>query len=180
VFVALPSLLGILGRWATGGARVEAAKPYLKLANAVNLLLLNYANGAASLPQAISEHDWDFLTLTLGISATLCVTSFASGWWLGRLFGAPTPRRTALMFGLGMSNNGTGLVLAGVALAGLPKVMLPVILYNLVQHLVAGGATSLLARRVAETAAGGRVRRESAVRTGASAAPLAGSGGGGR
>jgi BASS family bile acid:Na+ symporter len=160
VFVALPSLLGILGRWAAGAARVEGAKPYLKLANSVNLLLLNYANGAASLPQAVAEHDWDFLAVTLGISATLCVTSFTSGWWLGRLLEATTARRTALMFGLGMNNNGTGLVLAGVALAGLPKVMLPVILYNLVQHLVAGGATALLARRPAGTAAdGGRHRR---------------------
>jgi BASS family bile acid:Na+ symporter len=160
VFVALPSLLGVLGRWAAGGARVEGAKPYLKLANSVNLLLLNYANGAASLPQAVADHDWDFLAVTLGISATLCVTSFASGWWLGRLFGAAPPRRTALMFGLGMSNNGTGLVLAGAALAGLPKVMLPVILYNLVQHLVAGGVTFLLARLPAGIVAdGGRLRQ---------------------
>jgi BASS family bile acid:Na+ symporter len=42
------------------------------------------------------------------------------------------------MFGLGMNNNGTGLVLASMALADHPRVMLPIIFYNLVQHLVAG------------------------------------------
>lgn len=41
------------------------------------------------------------------------------------------------MFGLGMNNNGTGLVLASMALAQYPTVMLPVIFYNLLHHLVA-------------------------------------------
>ncbi len=42
------------------------------------------------------------------------------------------------MFGLGMNNNGTGLVLASMALANYPRVLLPIIFYNLVQHLIAG------------------------------------------
>jgi len=37
-----------------------------------------------------------------------------------------------------MSNNGTGLVLASVTLADHAMVTLPIIFYNLVQHLVAG------------------------------------------
>ncbi len=41
------------------------------------------------------------------------------------------------MFGLGMNNNGVGLVLAAVALTDHPQTMLPIIFYNLVQHLVA-------------------------------------------
>ena len=41
------------------------------------------------------------------------------------------------MFGLGMNNNGTGLVLALMTLVDDPLVMLPIIFYNLVQHLVA-------------------------------------------
>jgi hypothetical protein len=43
-----------------------------------------------------------------------------------------------LMFGLGMTNNGTGLVIAAGGLAHIPAVMLPVIFYNLIQHVVAG------------------------------------------
>jgi hypothetical protein len=46
-----------------------------------------------------------------------------------------------------MNNNGTGLVLASMAMADHPRVMLPIIFYNMVQHLVAGGAFSLIGRR---------------------------------
>jgi BASS family bile acid:Na+ symporter len=151
--VALPSVLGVLGRRAIGGTLVDGAMPYIKLVNIADLLLLNYANGAAALPPALAERDWDFLALTLGIAAALCLTAFASGWWLGRLLRAEPAGRTALIFGLGLSNNGTGLVVAGLALSGQPRVMLPVIVYNLVQHLVAGAATSLLARRGRRAAA---------------------------
>jgi bile acid:Na+ symporter, BASS family len=52
--------------------------------------------------------------------------------------------RIALMFGLGMNNNGTGLVLASMALADHPQVLLPIIFYNLVQHLVAGTVDHLM------------------------------------
>jgi BASS family bile acid:Na+ symporter len=144
--VALPSLLGVLGRRLIGAGRIDGARPQLRLVNYLVLLLLNYGNGAGSLPQAVAYPDWDFLAVILVATVTLCVTAFSAGWWLGRLFGADRPRRTALMFGLGMSNNGSGLVLAGMAMAAYPRVMLPILVYNLVQHLVAGAAALLLAR----------------------------------
>jgi BASS family bile acid:Na+ symporter len=144
VCVVLPSLLGLLGRAALGGARAESAKPGLKLVNSVTLLVLNYSNGAVSLPQALAGPDWDFLGMTLVAALALCVAAFAAGWALARLLRAGAGQRAALMFGLGMNNNGAGLVLASVALSGYPRVMLPLIFYNLVQHLVAGAATYLL------------------------------------
>jgi BASS family bile acid:Na+ symporter len=144
VCVALPSFAGVCGRAAVGGPRADAARPYLKLVNSVTLLVLNYSNGAVSLPRAAAERDWDFLGLALGIALALCVAGFASGWWLGGLLRADRRQRTSLMFGLGMSNNGAGLVLASVALPGHPRVMLPLIFYNLVQHLVAAVVTYLL------------------------------------
>ena len=58
-------------------------------------------------------------------------------------------QQTSLMFGLGMNNNGTGLVIASMALADHPRVMLPIIFYNLVQHLVAGAVDFVLSRRAA-------------------------------
>jgi hypothetical protein len=51
------------------------------------------------------------------------------------------------MFGLGMNNNGTGLVLASMALADHSRVLLLIIFYNLVQHLVAGAVDIFLTRR---------------------------------
>ena len=136
-FVLIPSLAGIGARLVFGGPRLKPLRPAIKLVNTAVLLLLSYVNGAAALPQTFASPDWDFLGLMLTIVAALCVLGFASGlavaWW----FGADSGRRTSLAFGLGMTNNGTGLVLATNALAHIPEVTLPIIGYNLVQHFVA-------------------------------------------
>jgi BASS family bile acid:Na+ symporter len=136
--VILPSALGIGSHVLLGERRLAVIQPRLKLINAVILLLLNYSNASLSLPQAIAVPDWDFLAVILTITLGLCGLGFASGWAISRLMGVNPTQRTSLMFGLGMNNNGTGLVLASMALADHPKVMLPIIFYNLIQHLVAG------------------------------------------
>jgi BASS family bile acid:Na+ symporter len=148
VGVVTPSLLGIVGRRVVGEARIAMIHPHVKLANAGLLVTLNYCNAAVSLPQAVADPDWDFLAVLLPIVVGLCVVAFAAGWLLARLLRTDAGQRTALMFGLGMNNNGTGLVLASTALAAYPRVMLPIILYNLVQHVVAGvvDATMRVAR----------------------------------
>jgi bile acid:Na+ symporter, BASS family len=151
--VVIPSVLGIFGRWAVGGARIDSARHPLKLFNSLNLLLLNYSNASLALPRVLAQPDPDFLALTLGVVVGLCVGAFASGWLVARLLGVDRAQRSALVFGLGMNNNGTGLVLASVALADYPRVMVPIILYNLVQHLVAGGAAYLLGRAAGDAEA---------------------------
>jgi BASS family bile acid:Na+ symporter len=145
-FVLLPSFAGICARSAVGEKPLLRAKPVLKLANSANLLLLCYSNAAVALPEAATRPDWDFLAIMLVIVLGLCALGFFSGWVIARLLGADEARRTSLMFGLGMTNNGTGLVLAGTALAHLPRVMLPVIFYNLVQHVVAAVTDRLMCR----------------------------------
>jgi len=144
--VIVPSLSGIALGLAVGPSRIEAAKPALRLLNSLILLALNYSNAAVSLPQAIAEPDLDFLAVTLGLVAGLCILAFAAGWTVARLIGAGRDQRVSLMFALGMNNNGTGLVLASMALAGYPRVMLPIIFYNMAQHLVAGAANALVDR----------------------------------
>ena len=138
VCVLAPSVAGVALRWGAGDARYEAARPALKLVNSVVLLALNYSNASASLPKALAKPDVDFLVVTLVIVTGLCASAFVSGWGIARALGADPARRTSLMFGLGMNNNGTGLVLASLALGQYPRVMLPIIFYNLVQHLAAG------------------------------------------
>lgn len=75
--------------------------PYLKLTNSMVLLLLNYSNASVSLPQALAERDYDFLAITLAITAGLCLTLFAAGYALSRLFKLDRAERVSLMFGLG-------------------------------------------------------------------------------
>jgi bile acid:Na+ symporter, BASS family len=152
--VILPSMFGIAIRQAVGERRLDAAKPALKLANTGVLLFLNDSNASASLPQAIARPDPDFLAATLAIVVGLCALTFAAGWALARLLRVGHDQRTSLMFGLGMNNNGTGLVMASLALADHPRVLLPILFYNLVQHLAAGAADRMLRNR-------GTVRAES-------------------
>ncbi len=155
VCVLLPAVLGIVLHWLLGEAAVAASRPYRRLFNSINLLLLSYSNAAVSLPQAVHNPDWDFLTITLVIVVSLCLLAFTSGWVIARLLKTNHDQQTSLMFGLGMNNNGTGLVLASMTLASHPLVLLPIIFYNLVQHLVAGGVAMLLSRSDAQESAAG-------------------------
>jgi BASS family bile acid:Na+ symporter len=144
--VVVPSAAGLLVRGAAGG-RVARLKPGLKLANAAALLGLCYANAAVALPRVVAEPDWDFLALILGAAAGLCGVAFTAGWAVARVLRVGEPERRSLVFGLGMSNNGTGMVLASTAFAALPWAAVPVLTYNLVQHVVAGGISRSLGRR---------------------------------
>lgn len=146
VWVVLPSVLGLAVRWAVPQGVLSAVMPYLKLINSLVLLVLNYSNASVSLPQAIADRDVDFLAVTLGITTGLCLTAFAAAYWLSCVFKTDLAERVSLMYGLGMNNNGTGLVLASLAVASFPRVMVPIIFYNLVQHLVAGGVHEVIGR----------------------------------
>ena len=157
ISVIVPSILGIICRQMLGKERLAASKVKLKLANSAILLFLNYSNASVSLPQAISNPDWDFLAVTLGITLLLCLVAFFTGWVIARCRRSEQSDQIALMFGLGMNNNGTGLVLASMALADHPQVLLPIIFYNLVQHLVAGSVDHLLFARRGSSVAGATI-----------------------
>jgi BASS family bile acid:Na+ symporter len=146
VCVVVPSLAGLLTRHFLGRQRIARLQPGVKLVNSVVLLFLCYANASASLPQVVTQPDWDYLVIILLAVVGLCLSAFAGGWCLARLLKVDEPQRWSLLFGLGMNNNGTGLVLASASLAALPWAVLPVLAYNLVQHLVAGGVSWFLVR----------------------------------
>lgn len=137
IWVVLPSLLGIATRSILGDETIEKSKLYLKLINYFVLILLNYSNAALTLPKAIAKPDIDLLIITFIIVSFLCASAFYSAYYLAKYFHANRKNTISLMFGLGMNNNGTALVLASVSLTDHPEVMLPIIIYNLVQHLVA-------------------------------------------
>jgi BASS family bile acid:Na+ symporter len=99
--------------------------------------LLNYSNASASLPQAFQKPDWDFLGLILFVTTAVCAFAFFTGWLISWFFKTDQRDKAALMFSLGMNNNGTGLVLASTALSDHPAVMLPMIFYTLVQQIMA-------------------------------------------
>jgi len=142
--VVAPSLAGMMVRQTLGRERAHGTKRSLRLFNSLAVLFLCYANASTALPQMVAEPDWDFLVLVVGVVAVICFSAFTVGWLLARLLGADEAQKRALMFGLGMNNNGTGMVLACTALSKMPGAVLPVLAYNLVQHLVAGGVNRSL------------------------------------
>src|SRR3984893_13547627 len=153
VWVILPTFLGILARMLAGEILVTRVMPYLKIINYCILLLLNYSNASLTLPNVVSQPDMIFLAVTLTLVMALCISGFSSGYLLAKFSRVSNSETVSLIFGLGMNNNGTGLVLASVALADHPQVLLPIIFYNLAQHLVASIVDlALFKRRAAESA----------------------------
>jgi len=136
--VVVPSIGGLLVHRLVGGRRLRPVLTPLRLVNVAALLVLNYVNAAVSLPQMIRNPDWDYLALIFVCAFTLCGLAFAIGHMAGKLLRCGPAERISLMFGLGMNNNGSGLVLASSVLSGHPKVLLVIVAYNLAQQLVAG------------------------------------------
>lgn len=148
VAVLIPSVVGVLLRAALGRDRAARVLPLLKALNLVDLLLLNYSNAAVVLPNVVRQPDWDFFVVTVTITALMCVGAFVTGWLVARVFRAEPGDRISLMFGMGLNNNGTGMVLASVALADHALVLVPIIFYNLVQQIAAGLVDRATRRRV--------------------------------
>ena len=138
-FVVIPSAGGLLARRVAGSDAVVRLKPLLRLINALVLLFLCYSNAAVALPQVAADPDWDFLALVVASVFSLCLMAFASGWLLAKGLRVNGQDRRALMFGLGMNNNGSGMVLAASALVAAPWAIVPVLAYNLIQHIIAAG-----------------------------------------
>ncbi|NDB95518.1 MAG: Na+-dependent transporter [Verrucomicrobia bacterium] len=145
--VLLPSVLGLGVRPLLGIQRIQSFKPTLKLLNSTCLLLLNYTTASIALPQVFVSPDWGFLSTALIFGALLCAIDFLSGWWLARILQAKTAQCLALMFGVGMNNNGTALVLASLAFVHAPKILVPMIFYNLLQNIIASGAVTFVSAR---------------------------------
>jgi len=144
LFVLVPSLAGILLRLLTRESTVRRIQPAMKIVNTAVLVLLCYLNAAVSLPHLVAHPDAELLAMVLAVTASLCLMMFGAGWILARVLRLERARQAPLIFGIGMNNNGTGLVVAAAAMQGYPIVLLPILLYNLLQHLAAGVVDRLL------------------------------------
>ena len=148
VSVAMPALIGMTIRLFLSDSTWAKIAPNLKTVALVDLLILNYSNASMSLPIAFKNWDPDFFAMIIGVTCLLCIVTFSLGWLIPKVLKVPTSERISLTYGLGMTNNGTGLVLASTTLADHPFVMLPIIFYNLGQQIVAGILNSKLSRKL--------------------------------
>jgi len=146
--VLLPAATGLVARQFFGLGRGTRILPILKPLNLSTLLVLNYANAAVALPRLTEDPDSHFLTAATGLALGLCLTLFFAGRLLALAFHLGRAQGVSLVFGLGMTNNGTGLILASTAMPEYPRVVLPILIYNLIQHLVAGAAQRMLGQHL--------------------------------
>ncbi len=135
--IVFPIVLGLITKLLIGERKVEQLRPYIKFANVIVLILLIYSNASLILPQTFSNPDPDFILVIALITTTLCTLAFGAGYLISKIFKTGKAEMSALMFGLGMNNNGGALVLASMALKDHPLILLPIIFYNLAQQVIA-------------------------------------------
>lgn len=134
----VPMGIGMAARQGIGNEGYDRAKPYTKLTSVIVILLLNYTNASLSLPRLVEQPDWEAVSLIVLVMLLLCIVQYSVAKPLAKLFRTEPSEQTALYFALGMRNNGAGLVLITSCIAQHEIVLLPVIIYTLIQHLAAG------------------------------------------
>jgi bile acid:Na+ symporter, BASS family len=138
LWIILPAASGVLVRWIIGAERTERIKFVMKFANLISLLVLNYTNAALSLPAMLQKPNAVYLSIVVILMSLLCFINFGIAEALSRFYRVDAAQRASLFFALGMTNNGAGLVLVSSASAVAGEILLPIIFYNLAQHLGAG------------------------------------------
>ncbi|MEM7812288.1 MAG: bile acid:sodium symporter [Planctomycetota bacterium] len=146
-WILLPPVAGAALRSLLGEERVRGGKPWISLINLVLLLVLIYAFAAASMRQVLVDGRYGLLATAAVAAALMAGVNFAAGATLGWRRGRDRGERVALLYGIGMQNNGVAMLIGGMALAADSPAFLPMIAHALVQHLAAGTAATLLERR---------------------------------
>jgi BASS family bile acid:Na+ symporter len=146
-WVVAPSLLGLLLRALFVRERYERLAPCVKLGNTLALVLIVYSNAAVYLPALIAHPDLASVTAAFGAAMFLGCVMFGAGFALSRYFALRPAESASLVFGLGMSNNGSSLVFASTAFPDQPRIVLPILFYVLVQHVAAALADKFISRR---------------------------------
>ncbi|TWT43438.1 hypothetical protein [Botrimarina hoheduenensis] len=146
VWVLGPTALGLVVGGLLGPAGRRAAGPWLALASALALLLLNYANAAAALPQLLSEARPQPIFAAAGAALALPLSGAVAGWGLAPWGKVSHQVRIAWAYSLGMKNTGLALGLAGALLGDAPLAVLVILLVTLTQHAVAGGVHAVASR----------------------------------
>jgi BASS family bile acid:Na+ symporter len=110
-------------------------------------MLIVYSNAAVYLPALIAHPDLASVTAAFGAAMFLGCVMFGAGFALSRYFALRPAESASLVFGLGMSNNGSSLVFASTAFPDQPRIVLPILFYVLVQHVAAALADKFISRR---------------------------------
>ena len=138
MWVMLPAAMGIACRTLFLKSRYVQWKLGIKAATCFCLLLLNYANGAVSLPEVVQSGAGKVVGIVAISTIILCSMLFVAAWGVSRLCRLSREDQLAVMYSTAMSNTGVALVLVTTVLPHHTTTHLVVILYTLTQHIIAG------------------------------------------
>lgn len=138
MWVIIPAAMGVAWRTLFLKEGYARWKPAIKGATCFCLLLLNYSNGAVSLPEVVKSGAGSLVAIAAISSVVLCSLLFLAAWAVSRLCKLSRSDQLAVMYSTGMSNTGVALVLVTSVLPHHTTTHLVVILYTLTQHIIAG------------------------------------------
>ena len=137
-FVVLPSSLGVCTRylqetWSSAGHEPSV---WHRLVSLSALLLLNYSNGAAALPQLWGSDSYKMLALPL-LSVLLCAFVFLATLAVSQFRRRSWIDRVPFIYSTGMKNTGAALVLTISVFPERPEIALVPVFYTIAQHIAA-------------------------------------------
>lgn len=135
--VVLPCAAGIVCRLALPAPwldRVLAAVVPIAL---LGSLVLTYVNASGALGTFLTRPRPLLLAAALAVAALVCLLSFAVGRGAAHLLRLDSPAASSLTLACGMNNSSASAVLIATALPDKPHLLLPVLVYGLLQKTAA-------------------------------------------
>ncbi|MFG2666710.1 bile acid:sodium symporter family protein [Streptomyces sp. NPDC048387] len=125
---------------------VRAEHVVLRLTAPVALLaalLLTYVNASGALGQLLVRPRPLLLLAAAVTAVSVCALSFGGGSWCARALRLPAGTGRSLTLACGMSNSSASAVLITVAMPDRPQILLPVLVFGVLQKLAANRITAL-------------------------------------
>lgn len=135
--VVLPLLLGAIIRFLFKAEKAVQLGENLKDVNLLIILLLSYFNASHALPQFINDPNWSLLCMNIVAAILLCIVLFGVGHIAATRLKTEDSNKIALTFAVGMGNNGVALIFTSVILVHYPLMITPIIIYSLLQNIIA-------------------------------------------
>ncbi|KUJ33487.1 sodium-dependent transporter [Streptomyces sp. NRRL F-5122] len=135
--VVLPCAAGVLCRLVLPMSRLSRALGFATFTSLISSLVLTYANACGALGSFLASPRLLLLAAALTVAALVCTLSFVVGHFAARLLRLDSPVASSLTLACGMNNSSASAVLITTALPDKPHLLLPVLVYGLLQKTAA-------------------------------------------
>ncbi|MEU6519992.1 sodium-dependent transporter [Streptomyces sp. NPDC046978] len=135
--VVLPCAAGVLCRLVLPVSRLSRALGLATFTSLISSLVLTYTNACGALGSFLASPRLLLLAAALTVAALVCTLSFVIGHFAARLLRLDSPVASSLTLACGMNNSSASAVLITTTLPDKPHLLLPVLVYGLLQKAAA-------------------------------------------